>query len=601
MTRIRPRHRLLIAVLLVLGASPLWTLAARADPGDIGFQGPSSAGAGTAPTGQKPESKLWYAGGIWWSILYTSSGHHIERLDRTTDTWIDTGVVVDTRANSRADTLWDGQHLYIASHVSSTSPATGYPSRLYRYTYNASARSYTLDAGFPATINNERSETLVIDRDSTGTLWATWVRGGRVYIARTTGSDTQWGAPFTPAVKGSTTLSSDDISSVVAFGPGHIGVMWSNQADSAMYFAVHDDGDATTTWDGSRTAIQGPNEADDHINLKSLQADGSGRVFAAVKSSQTAAAAPLIRLLVRDTGGDWASYTFGRVRDHHTRPIVLLDDVQGVLHMFATSDENGGSIYEKTTRIDSISFPEGLGTPVIRDASSLEMNNVTSTKQNVNPSTGLIIAASNDVTQRYWFADIPLGGTPSPTPTPTPTPTATPTPKPTATATPTPTPTPAPTGGTVTIPVSADAQVKDTSPTGNYGTYPSLRANTSSSYVYRSYLTFNVPSLSGPVASVKLRLNVVDGSADGGRVGPVATGWSESTITWTNAPTIGSSTLADIGAVTTGTWAEVSLPTSVVTSDGTVRIGIDSPSSDSVLYSSREGGQPAQLVITTTP
>src|SRR5438128_1688503 len=118
MTRVRARHRLLIAILLILGATPLWTVVTRADPGDIGFQ---------------------------------------------------------------------------------------------------------------ATINNERSETLVIDRDSTGTLWATWVRGGRVYIARTTGSDTQWGAPFTPAVKGSTTLSSDDISSVVAFGPGKIGVMWSNQ------------------------------------------------------------------------------------------------------------------------------------------------------------------------------------------------------------------------------------------------------------------------------------------------------------------------------------------------------------------------------------
>src|SRR3954449_13571394 len=102
MTRVRARHRLLIAILLILGATPLWTVVARADPGDIGFEGPSSAGAGTAPTGQKPESKLWYAGGIWWSILYTPSGHHIERLRRSPGTWGRTRGVRGRRAHHRA-------------------------------------------------------------------------------------------------------------------------------------------------------------------------------------------------------------------------------------------------------------------------------------------------------------------------------------------------------------------------------------------------------------------------------------------------------------------------------------------------------------------
>jgi hypothetical protein len=148
--------------------------------------------------------------------------------------------------------------------------------------------------------------------------------------------------------------------------------------------------------------------------------------------------------------------------------------------------------------------------------------------------------------------------------------------------------------------VSADAQVRSASPNGNYGTYPSLRANTSSSYTYRSYLTFDVRGLSGVVKSAVLRLAVVDGSSDGGRVGPVATGWDEATLTWANAPSIGS-TLVDIGSVTTGTTVDVPLPAGFITGDGLVRIGIDSPSSDSVLYTSREGGQPPQLVITTGP
>ena len=149
----------------------------------------------------------------------TSALPHL-RLDLVTDQWVDTGVTIDTRSSSRADVLWTGSKLYVATHVSSTSPASGYPSRLLRFTYDAAARTYRLDAGFPVTINDDRSESLVIDRDGTGTLWATWVRAGRVWIARTLGSDTQWSAPFTPAVKGSTTLSSDDISSVIALRAG---------------------------------------------------------------------------------------------------------------------------------------------------------------------------------------------------------------------------------------------------------------------------------------------------------------------------------------------------------------------------------------------
>ena len=206
-------------------------------------------------------------------------------------------------------------------------------------------------------------------------------------------------------------VNPDDISSIVAFAGNQIGVMWSNQNVSAMYFAAHFDGQPDTTWEASRTALQGPASADDHINLKSLQSDGSGRVFAAVKTSMTTSSAPLIMLLVRDlASGNWTSSVFGRVADDHTRPIVLLDEEHSVIHMFATAPEAGGTIYEKTSPTSAISFPLGLGTPVIRDAASAAMNNVTSTKQNVNSTTGLVILATNDTTHRYWHAYQSLGG-----------------------------------------------------------------------------------------------------------------------------------------------------------------------------------------------
>lgn len=378
--------------------------------------------AGIAPTGSKPESKLWWNDGSWWAPMWSSSANAFDifRLSADHQTWADTGVAIDNRGGTRADVLWDGAHLYVASHVFSTcgcsTSGSGQPARLYRYSYDSGAKTYSLDSGFPVSINDTASETLVIDKDSTGTLWATWAQDNAVRIAHTVGGDTTWSASFTLPVSGATTLNTDDISSVVAFGGNQIGVMWSNQNDSAMYFSVHVDGAADTAWSVSRNAVPGPNYADDHISLRSLQADGSGRVFAAVKTSlgdlpNPNPNAPLIMLLVRDAGtGDWANYVFGRVGDDHTRSIVMLDEQNNVIHMFATAPVTGGGIYEKTSPLNAISFASGLGTRIMTDPNSQDMNNVTSTKQNVNSTTGLVVMASNDTTQPTTSYPNPTGG-----------------------------------------------------------------------------------------------------------------------------------------------------------------------------------------------
>jgi PKD repeat protein len=396
-----------------------------ASPGSIGFQDMSTQGTGGAATGEKPESKLWFNDGSWWGVLFDSVSQtfHIFRLDRARQTWVDTTILVDNRPKSRADTLWDGQHLYVSSHMFATSSATaaaGNPARLCRYSYDSASKTYSLDSGFPVSISDYSSETLTIDKDSTGVLWASWAQGSQVYVNRTTGSDAAWGTPFVLPVTGSGNLNSDDISAVAAFG-NKIGVMWSSQTASAMYFAEHVDGDPANTWQQSRTAVQGPNSADDHINLKSLQGDPAGHVFAAVKTSLddvgAASSAPQILVLARDPAtGDWSSSPFGRISDCHTRPILMLDSQRQVLHVFATAPDTGcpfsgsaGTIFEKTSPMSNISFPLGRGTPVIRDVASPNLNNVTSSKQSVSDATGLVVMASNDVTKRYWHADVTLG------------------------------------------------------------------------------------------------------------------------------------------------------------------------------------------------
>lgn len=358
---------------MVLAMGLISTPSAQAATGDVGFQGPSYSGV-KAPTGEKPESKLWFNDGRWWASMYVPavSDWHSFYLDRSAspENWVDTGTLLDPRVN----TLWTGAKLYVASHVKASSSSvnqTNQPGRLYRYSYDAVAESYTLDAGFPTNINNVSSETLVIDRDSTGKLWATWTQGSQVYVNATTGDD-QWGTPFVLPAADATGLEPDDISTLVAF-KGRIGVMWSNQSTSKVYFSFHNAADPVGTWSNSvAVTVPGSGQADDHLNIKELQGDDQGRVFAVIKTSldNAGASAPQIVVLSRSSAGGWSRATFGTVADCHTRPLMMLDSTNNLLHVFATAPNSGcpftgsaGTIFEKTSPMSNLSFASGRGTP----------------------------------------------------------------------------------------------------------------------------------------------------------------------------------------------------------------------------------------------
>ena len=403
---------------------------------DIGHE--DGTGVGIAVTGSKPESKLWFNDGKWWASMWSTSpaGFYIYRLDG--ETWVRTGTALDPRAPTRADTLWDGNKLYVASQQWSedgghSGSGTNHEARLYRFSYNAGTDAYALDGGFPVVMRDGiQSESLVIAKDSNDTLWATWTLdaagSNRVYTSHTVGSDATWSSPEALPVAGVDTAD-DDISSIIAFTVGsehRIGVFWSNQEDKKDYFAWQPDGGADDDWTvetALSTSTGGPNPADDHMNLKT---DSSGKVYAVVKTSNSGSQ-PLILLLTRAAAGGWSVNTVGRVSDSNTRAIVELDTSDSTLHVFMTgplggsgSGQEGGEIVEKTSPTSSISFAIGEGTVVIRDDGSADLNNATSTKQNVNSSSGIVVLAYNDSTLRYWHHhDGPSGPTANFTGSPT--------------------------------------------------------------------------------------------------------------------------------------------------------------------------------------
>ena len=366
-----------------------------------GFRAQSYAGfgaesAGGAITGQKPESKLWYANGSWWATMVspaTGGGHDVYRL--TSSGWVDTGVLVDAGAATKEDVLWDGVHLYVLSRT----PSGSEPNRLRRFSWSGGA--WQVDPGFPVTVPGGGAEAVTIAEDTTGTLWLTYTAKKSVFVAHTTGSDTSWTPaaklPFTEAQ----TLKGDDISAVIAFtdatGPA-VGVHWSNQVRQTDYFAVHRDGGPDTSW-SLETTLTGTLAADDHMNLKTFE----GRVYAAVKTSTTTASEPLIELLVRSPDGSWSANPVATYAEQNTRPIVLIDTSAREAYVFMSQGvSNAHGIVYRHSPLDALSFSGPL-IPLI-DGSTI--NDATSTKQNLDATSGIVVLAS-DGSSYWWNA---LGG-----------------------------------------------------------------------------------------------------------------------------------------------------------------------------------------------
>ena len=120
--------------------------------------------------------------------------------------------------------------------------------------------------------------------------------------------------------------------------------------------------------------------------------------------------------------------------------------------------------------------------------------------------------------------------------------------------------TPPPAATTLSFIATADAELSQTSPTKNAGTASSfrIRAGTPSSpSTYVDYLKFTVSGLAGQTPSgVKLRLYNTDASDDGGSVVAAGNGWTETGITWANAPATTGSALGAAGPVAVSQWAD---------------------------------------------
>ncbi len=401
---------------------------------DFPYQGWNGPGA---PTGEKPQSKLWWNDGFWWGSLYsTSAGEfRIHRLNWATQTWEDTGVAIDDRELSKADAIWNNttKKLYIASHSSVVSDgktvgnADKY-ARLFRYTYDPALQTYSLDTGFPSVINNDEAEALVLAQDSSGNLWVTWISRGnapeapipadtvyKVYVSRSSDGGATWGTPFVPNTAASPTAVNakrGDIAAIVAYS-NQIAVMWNNSNDHSLNVAFPTGGVGAPNGPWTHRVLPVPVGADDHISLQSWQVTGSGIVMAAIKTTAKTSdpitqTLSLIGLVVYDVPSDNLAFReYSRNTDKDTRPIIVIDQgdttqtTDDKAYIFVTGKETGSKICYKSVDIETpitnmSQFPvQDCGTSFIEDNVYTTINDATSMRQNANKYTGIAVLASD--------------------------------------------------------------------------------------------------------------------------------------------------------------------------------------------------------------
>jgi hypothetical protein len=93
--------------------------------------------------------------------------------------------------------------------------------------------------------------------------------------------------------------------------------------------------------------IPGNGQSDDHLNIKDLQGDAAGHIYAVIKTSLNdipghLSTDPQIVVIGRDpTTRSWSRATFGTIADCHTRPVLVLDSANSLVHVYATAPPSG--------------------------------------------------------------------------------------------------------------------------------------------------------------------------------------------------------------------------------------------------------------------
>lgn len=145
----------------------------------------------------------------------------------------------------------------------------------------------------------------------------------------------------------------------------------------------------------------------------------------------------------------------------------------------------------------------------------------------------------------------------------------------------------------------ADTFVSEHTPNTNKGGLIILR--TGGTPERTAYLRFELDGIEGPVAKATLRLYPTSPTPTSFTVHGVSdASWSETDLTYVNAPAVDEVVVAESGVVSQFQWVELDV-TPLVTEEGTVNLALVGEPDTFLSMSSREGGHSPELVVTLEP
>ena len=310
---------------------------------------------------------------------------------------IDEAVLLeDEFIAGKPDTLWNGSHLFILIYsLDKSDPLGGLPlARLYKYSYSPGTQTYSLLSGFPIDLplSSNLVTDIAFDQDSTGKLWATYTDSsdGTLHVIWSTSPDHKtWNTTGTILASGLAT-DTEEAATLVRFGKGKIGVVWSNQAEGEIGFRFHRKGNVETEWSPQETidCCEGiPGVADNHLSLRAAPDD---RLLLIAKND---VGDGQLHLYIRSVAGVWGQKTIVDPDPFAaaTRPALVLDlDNDDAYVLYRDSNRDGLIFFVRTSLLERPAFSH----PCV--FINTDTSSVTSTKQALDRTTGLIAAASGD-------------------------------------------------------------------------------------------------------------------------------------------------------------------------------------------------------------
>lgn len=351
------------------------------------------------------QSKVFHHGGFWWLAAEAKADKkwYLWKFDGFL--WTQS-ILISNAQKARPDVV-------LASADNKAYLLLPGPSTTQLLRLSFSGGYWSIDSGYPKTVNSVQESNMVLTRALSGDLWVFWIADSTLSGQKSTDEGSTWSAHVTIKRNLNQAIGLVD---AVAFQNGSvnsIGVGYAeNSSSSASIFGFlrHSESDDDTLWTDETGSLPQPagTFADNHLAM----ATHNNEIFMVVKTKGGGGASILKNgLYHRETNGDWTLYSVIE-GNGWTRPVITLDVTNNVLYLFGTRE--GASQTGEMKRVNFGDYDDLLATPIdtVFYSDGDDFFDSSSPAHNVTSASNLMITSSNVTRDEVWYNVLTLGALP---------------------------------------------------------------------------------------------------------------------------------------------------------------------------------------------